>query len=274
MKIAVLGATGMLGSAVAKHMSEVFGLENVWVSHRSPNLEITSPHSFYLDVLSPEGCYQIPLLFDYIVNCIGTIKPLVEQVGVENTVRINSLFPLELERYCKICATRLIHITTDCVFSGEEGNYTEMDYHDCLDVYGKTKSLGEPSEHAMTIRTSIIGEELHNKVSLIEWAKANKGRTVSGYTNHLWNGITTLQYSKACEKIINQDLYHSGKAHVFSPEPITKEGLLHLINEKYNLNLTISPTEAIPPIDRTLSTVSKFNSLLNIPSIPQQIMEL
>jgi dTDP-4-dehydrorhamnose reductase/intein/homing endonuclease len=162
----------------------------------------------------------------------------------------------------------------NCVFSGKEGKYTEESQHDALDDYGKSKSLGEHCQKfGMLIRTSIIGEEIHKNASLIEWIKSQKGKEINGFTNHLWNGITTKQYAKICSQIIDENLYEKGLFHVFS-DVVNKLELASFVNEKFDLGITIKPFETENPCDRTMSTVKDLNSKLTIPTIKEQIENL
>jgi len=279
MKIVVLGSTGMLGHAVGSYFVKQYGSKDVYLSYRNKHCSY-GDQTFFFDAYT---CTPDPFLDelylkfnpiiskgDYIVNCIGVIKPHVESAGVERTILINSLFPWTLSHFCERTKTKLIHITTDCVFSGGKGKYTEQDLHDAPDLYGKSKSLGEPT-NCMVLRTSIIGEELHGKQSLVEWAKSQKGQEVKGFTNHWWNGITTSAYAKVCEAIISENLYEEGVSHVFSPSPINKYELLKLLDKRFDLNLHIIPFQADQGIDRTLSTIKDLNSRLDIPSIQEQI---
>ena len=159
------------------------------------------------------------------------------------------------------------------MYSGKKGKYIETDLHDALDIYGKSKSLGEISSEAMVLRTSIIGEELHNYASLISWTKSQRGKTVDGYKTHYWNGLTTMEYAKCCEKIIENDLYQKGLYHIFSSTDVTKYELLNIFNNKYRLNLNIR--ESYPEkIDRTLRTSMSLCSILKIPSVTQMIEAL
>lgn len=115
----------------------------------------------------------------------------------------------------------MIHPTTDCVFSGKKGGYVETDVHDELGSYGMSKSLGEPVG-CTCIRTSIIGRELFNKKSFLEWVISNNNGTISGWSNHMWNGITCLEYCGVIEKIINEHLFWSGVKHIYSPTSVSK----------------------------------------------------
>jgi len=275
MKIAVLGITGMLGHTVFNVLKEKYGKENVLGSSRGFKEGEIRDGDFFLDAL--EKRIKIPDNLDYVINCIGVIKPVVEKIGVTKTLLINSIFPRNLADYCKKKKIRLIHITTDCVFSGKTGNYTEDSPHDVTDVYGRGKSLGEP-ENCMVLRTSIIGEEKYHQMSLVEWAKSQKGKEVNGYTNHLWNGVTTKQYAEICSQIITQDLYMEGTFHIFSRtglgDCVSKSVLLHLLNTRFNLQLKIKSVNAPDRVKRTLSTKKELNDLLDIPFLEDQIMEM
>lgn len=271
MKIAVLGSTGMLGNAVGHHFVDKYGEENVFTSYR--NIEMAYGNIFLFDpfkVYFATSLQQIPHV-DYIINCLGVIKPFITN-NIEESIFINSIFPRKLADYCNKNDIRLIHITSDCVYQGTKGNYIETDPHDCTDIYGKTKSLGEPN-NCMILRTSIIGEELHKKASLIEWLKSQKNGKVRGFTNHYWNGVTTRQYAKICQTIIESDLYEQSLFHVFS-DTVTKEQLLRMIDYRFKLNTEITPCEADEQIDRTLSTMKILNKTLQIPSLNEQIQQL
>jgi len=187
-------------------------------------------------------------------------------------IYVNSIFPHKLSEYCVQNNIKMIHITTDCVFSGKKGKYTEDSEHDCLDNYGKSKSLGE-TKSCMTIRTSIIGEEVHSNSSLVEWVKSMKNKEINGFTNHLWNGVTTRQYGKICKKIIEQGLYENSLFHVHSND-INKMELVSIINKVYDLNISIIPMETNISCDRRLRTIKNLNKKLNIPSLECQIKEM
>jgi len=266
VKVLVLGSTGMLGNAVAKHFLNLPSFKT-YVTHRS-GIKLTSD-SLYFDA-TVNNLQDLPSV-DYIINCIGMIKPFVDD-NLSDTIYLNSLFPRKLAEYCDKTETKLIHITTDCVFSGQRGNYHESDLHDALDKYGKSKSLGEP-DNCMILRTSIIGKEIHKDASLVSWAISQKGKNINGYINHFWNGVTTAQYAKCCEFIINNNLYEAGTRHIFS-NPVTKYDLLQMISETLDLNLKISKFKTKQKCDRTLNTNFNLNEKLNIPPLSTQIKEL
>ncbi len=268
MKIIVLGGTGMLGHMVFKYLSSVYGSDVTFSCRKNVS---NTDQSFHYDAIS-SVCEDIPDC-DYIINCIGIVKPLINK-NIKDSILVNSCFPLVLSNYCKGKNIKLIHITTDCVFSGREGKYTEDSPHDAIDIYGKTKSLGEScQDKAMVIRTSIIGEEIKNALNLVEWVKSQKGKQINGYTNHLWNGVTTLQYAKICEQIIKQNLYEIGLYHVFS-NVVNKYELVSMINKYFELGITIELFEAEIACDRTMSTVKKLKNKLDVPTIEEQLKEI
>jgi len=264
MKIFVLGSNGMLGAYVSKYFSKNYKVENI----NRDKLDASNPYA-----ANTYGILQfLPVeKDDFVINCIGMIKPQVDKYGAEAAIRVNSLFPRVLSKSCKERGAGLIHITTDCVFSGNQGPYHENSLHDALDVYGKTKSLGEP-EDCMVIRTSIIGEEKINKRSLVEWIKSNAGKKVNGYINHLWNGVTCLQLAKAIDDIITRDVSWLGTRHVFTPQNMTKYYLVDQINQVYGLNMSVIPVTAKEACDRTMTSV--YEPRTEIPAIEQQIKEM
>jgi dTDP-4-dehydrorhamnose reductase len=265
-KIVILGSTGMLGNTVAKIFLKSKDKE-VFTSYRNKKFS-QKENSFYFDALT-SNLDDIPKC-DYIINCIGVIKPFMK-TNIASSIEINSLFPHKLSTFCKENKIKLIHITTDCVFSGKLGNYDENSLHDCEDEYGKSKSLGEPKD-CMVIRTSIIGEEIHKNASLIEWVKSNKGGSVNGFTNHMWNGITTKHYGELCNKIIDEELYKAELFHIHSNE-ISKFELLNLINDRFSLNIKINAVQS-SYVNRTLASNKNLLKTLKVKTIQQQIGEL
>lgn len=280
--ILILGGTGMLGNAVGQFFQAREEKYSTFLTLRDPSLAYgKSGHWIKFDptgkTLSAESRIEevlerMPRNPDYVINCIGTIKPQMSKNKIDS-IYINALFPHQLSETCKALGIRVINITTDCCYSGSKGNYTESSLHDALDDYGKSKSLGEATSNSLVIRTSIIGPELHHQASLIAWAQSQSGKSVNGYRNHLWNGITCKQYADICAQIIDKDLYYEGLFHVHS-DTVTKYELLHLINERYDLNLDIIEVDAPEPIDRSLATEKTLMSKITIPTLREQIMNL
>jgi dTDP-4-dehydrorhamnose reductase len=177
---------------------------------------------------------------DVVINAIGIVKALEEKSGTLLNIWINALFPHQLYRICQAQGARLIHISTDCIFSGNKGHYLEDDPSDAEDIYGKTKYLGEVNDTgALTIRTSFIGRELASTNGLLEWFISNRSGTVDGYTNSIFTGFPTLQLSRIIADIITRYQNLSGIYHV-STEPISKFHLLTLINEAMKLNIGVN----------------------------------
>jgi dTDP-4-dehydrorhamnose reductase len=203
-----------------------------------------------------------------IINCIGLIPQRC--VNQEEYYIINSIFPQYLWKICEKYKSRMIQPTTDCVFSGKRGNYTEEDEHDDVGIYGISKSLGEPKD-ATVIRTSIIGEEQYNKCSFLEFVKNNN--ILNGWENHIWNGITCYQYCKVIDKIISENLFWSGIRHICSPTSVTKYELANMIKEVYKLENNIVRYMAHERVDKTLQSIYEENRLLNISDLKNQIEE-
>ena len=267
MKIFVLGSTGMLGRYVYTYFKSN-GYDVVSISRKEIN-DISTLNQDELDF----AMYQLGLKEnDVVINCIGLIKQR-KNVTTLDFIQINSALPLMLANVCENRNAHLIHPTTDCVYNGLDGAYNEESKHNADDVYGITKSLGEP-ENATVIRTSIIGEELYNQLSFVEWVKSEKGNTVNGFTNHKWNGITCLEFAKVCERIIDNGLFWKGVSHLMSPEAITKYKMVEYVSEVYDLGITIKTVEAPTMCNRDLSTLKHYNYDLEIKDLKGQIVEM
>ncbi len=251
-KIFIFGSDGMLGKYLTEYLSSDF--EVIPITRNIIDLN---------DDFSKISEKYIFSYVDVIINAAGIIKQ--RKYSSQELIKINSLFP----HFLSTLKCNVIHITTDCVFSGRHGLYNEDSPHDCLDDYGKSKSLGE-CEDLTIIRTSIIGEEIKNKKSLIEWVKSSQNTTINGYINHFWNGVTCLELSKHIENIIKNNCYWKGVRHYFSPNIVSKYQLVSYINEIYELNNNVIPLMS-EYCDRSLST--KFDSPVKL-TIKEQILEL
>ena len=268
-RLLVLGGTGLLGSTVARFFLSNSDYSTV-TTCRDKTVSIDE-NALLFNALG-DSFDKLPTDFDYVINCIGIIKPFMIQDPIA-AIKINSLLPWQAAAWCNENGMRFIHITTDCVYSGKKGKYIEDDAHDALDAYGKSKSLGECCNEAMVMRTSIIGEEIHKKASLIEWAKSQKGKTVGGFTTHLWNGITTNEYAKVCEKIISNGWYERGLFHIHAPDDVSKYQMLQYFDKRFELGLDIKK-ETPERIDRTLRTEKKLCEKLEIPTVKDMVMSI
>lgn len=175
-----------------------------------------------------------------LINCIGVIKQRPEAKKPIPSIEINSLLPHRLAAACKAWGGRLIHFSTDCVFSGKRGGYTEEDCSDAGDLYGRTKFLGEVTDHALTLRTSIIGRELAHGDSLLEWLLGNNQQRISGYARAMFSGLTTNRLAALVERLITDSSQLTGLYQVTS-QTISKMELLRLLSDAYNLDIEITP---------------------------------
>lgn len=192
---------------------------------------------------------------DAVVNCIGIIKQKDEAKSIIPSLEVNALFPHKLVNICKSFQARLIHLSTDCVFNGKKGNYTEDDPSDAEDIYGKTKFLGEVDEgNCLTLRTSIVGRELTGHLSLLEWFLSEAG-PVKGFKNAIFSGFSTREMSRIIERLLVSFPKANGVYQV-SSAPINKYDLLNLFKEKLGHNIQILPDEVFH-CDRTLDS-SRF----------------
>ena len=264
--ILILGVSGMLGSMVFDYLSNNTEIK-VYGTVRNPIYLKDGVFLFEANNISQLEKKEFrELELDYIINCIGITKPFSrddDPEGVWRAITINSEFPWKLSEYVKKNNIKVIQIGTDCVYSGMKGLYSEIDKHDPLDVYGKSKSLGEVFDgSALIIRCSIIGPEFKEQKSfLLEWfLNQPHGGTIGGYEHHLWNGITTLQFAQLCEKIISsnnyEDLVKKSYVHHYTPNKIVnKFELMNIFNDVFqkelNINQVNKPDEKL---DRTLTS--------------------
>ena len=269
MKIVVFGSTGMLGRYLCKYLkhNNFHTLSVVALSKSELDISIASEE----DVINVFNKYNVSKN-DIVINSAGIINVMMDSVGEEITKIVNTNFPQMLSKVCKKINLKMIHISTDCVFSGKKGNYDENDKHDYSEIYGESKSKGEPDD-CCVIRTSIIGEEFIHKRSLIEWVKSMKGKNIDGFTNHTWNGLTCLQLAKVIEKIIKTDDFWLGVRHIHSPDTLTKKDLISLINLIYDLNIKINEKQTSKNCYRSLKTIYDLDKF-NIPKIKIQVEEM
>ena len=258
--VLVIGSSGMLGSTVATY------LDSVDVPfHAIDRSDMDLSTCSYKAITNLLGSTNP----GYVINCAGIIRQRTDAT-MDEMVSVNALFPQRVANACEVKGVKLLHISTDCVFDGSKGGYTEDDRPTPVDAYALTKLCGEPP-NCMVIRTSIIGEEQRNKLSLLEWVKERAGQTIHGFTNHKWNGITTLQLAQVLDVVMFYDLYHVGIVHVHG-ETVTKCELVELINEVYQLGCTVTPTRAPVSIDRTLSTTLPV--FADVTPLASQVIEL
>jgi dTDP-4-dehydrorhamnose reductase len=267
IKVLVLGASGMLGSMMADVLSRD---SSVTVSATVRSEKVLARLRTWLPGVvcrvfeGAQACTGASLDVmsghDWIINCIGITKPLIRDdnaADVERAIQINAVLPHRIAAHAARTGARLVQIATDCTYSGARGAYYEDDPHDALDVYGKTKSLGEvkhPGVHHL--RCSIIGPEPKEYKFLLEWVRRQPhGARLKGFTNHLWNGVTTLHFARLTLGIIKAGLTIPPVQHIVPADAITKDALLREFARSYGReDIEIQSVEADLGVDRTLRT--------------------
>lgn len=248
MKILVVGSNGMAGHVIARYLIKenhdvvTLARHNADYSLDVENIESVKMFFFNLDQN-----------FDFVINCIGL---LVKESNdrPDRAAIINSWFPHYLEYVYKDTSTKVIHLSTDCVFDGKKGNYVEDDVHTETNAYGSSKSLGEINNSKdVTFRMSIIGPEIKSHgTGLMHWILNNPNKELQGWDNAWWNGITTLELAKCINKHINNPVITGVYHLVNNNNKINKYELLSKINTIFNLNKTIIRTQGPKPVDKIL----------------------
>lgn len=258
MKILILGASGMLGSEVLRTLSEkddwkVFGTVRSSGAARFFSSKIADRLVNGCDVENHDALITVfqRIKPDVVVNCIGLIKQIADADDPLLALPINSLLPHRLAALCELGKARLIHISTDCVFTGSQGGYKEEDISNATDLYGKSKFIGEVySSHTVTLRTSIIGHELQSAHGLVEWFLLQE-KQCSGYTRAVFSGLPTVALAQLIRDVIIPRSDLSGLYHV-AAKPISKFDLLSLIAKIYGKSIAILPDDHLV-IDRSLN---------------------
>lgn len=260
-KLLILGASGMLGHKAYQILSADF---DTYATFKNFNDNVKKTGLFDENkVVNQVDVFNFAVVKDtvknlkpnFILNCIGIVKQLKDAKNPKISIYINALFPNLLEELCLDMDCKLIHISTDCVFSGRKGNYTEEDQSDATDLYGRTKFLGEvgQSKNALTLRTSIIGRELFTQNGLIEWFLAQNNKQVNGYVNAIYTGLTTNALCNEIKRVVIKypDIY--GLYHISSSK-ISKYHLLEIVRNIYGLDIDILQYEAFH-CDRSLNSM-------------------
>lgn len=276
MKVLVLGGSGMLGHKLVQRWQDKF---DVWTTLRGEfadyerygilDRERTIDSLSVLDTAKLEDVVR-QIRPDVIFNAIGIVKQVPTAKNTVTTLLINSVLPNQLADIASKLGSRMIQISTDCVFDGARGMYTENDRPDATDLYGKSKHLGEVGgENCLTLRTSIIGRELFTAHSLLEWIIGNRGKKVDGYSNAVFSGFPTIVLADIISTLISEHPMLSGVYHV-SSDPINKFDLLNLINKSYNLGMEIDRFEDFH-IDRSLDS-TKYRKATGFAPEPWEAM--
>lgn len=258
MKVLVLGASGMLGNAMIRVLSE----KADWHVHgtvRSEGLKrffranIAERLLSDIDVEQHDSLTRAFILVrpDIVINCVGLVKQLVLAEDPLQAILTNALLPHRLARLCELSGSRLVHMSTDCVFAGDKGGYRESDPSDAKDLYGRSKFLGEVAyPHTITLRTSIIGHELQSAHGLVGWFLAQQGQC-NGFTQAIFSGLPTVVLAQIVRDIVIPRKELSGVYHV-AAKPIAKFDLLNMIADVYGKKIDIIPSDQLV-IDRSLN---------------------
>ena len=247
MKLVVLGATGMLGHKLLQQLARG---HDVWGTLRGTAAEAPEipgvPRDRLIGGVAAGDLDSVRRAVaragaDAVLNCIGIVKQIDAAKDAVASISINALLPHQLSAICAEVGARLIHFSTDCVFSGGAGPHLETDPPDPADLYGHTKLLGEVAgPHCFTIRSSIVGRELRRGTGLFDWFFAQRGGQVRGFRNALYTGLTTVEMAAVVRRVLES---HPGLAGVWqvSADPIDKCSLLELVNRVYGLGIRIEP---------------------------------
>jgi len=247
MKVLILGGSGMLGHKLWQTLSGRFDTRATL--RRSPDLYarlgLFDPARALGNVSAQDFDSVVRALGavrpDVVVNCVGLVKQDAAAKDPYQSIAVNALFPHRLAQACAAAGARLIHLSTDCVFTGRRGNYAESDASDAEDIYGRTKWLGEVEyPHALTVRTSMIGRELRGTHGLVEWFLSQREGRVRGFRRAVFSGFTTQALSDIIGDVIAEHPDLSGVRHV-AAEPINKFDLLTLVKAAFGLDTEIEP---------------------------------
>lgn len=248
MKVLILGVSGLIGHKLLQELSvdhEVFGtLHKTKDQYNNLALFAGSTIIEGIDVLKFEKltCVLQVIDPDVVLNCVGITKRKIRQNNTLEVIETNASFPHKLAKWAKNNNKRVIHFSTDCVFNGKEGDYTEESLTTAEDLYGRTKALGEIRyDHTLTIRSSFIGQELFDRTELLDWVLAQDGKQIKGFKNALYSGVSTNFMAKTVNDIITNHTQLSSIYHLALEVPISKYDLICLAKKAFGLNIDIIP---------------------------------
>ena len=285
-RILVLGKDGMLGTMVSKYFTSLNEYE-VYLTSRRDDLTVFNDNVRKFDVSKdPLEILINEVNPDFLINCIGVIKPEIEEdnkESVETAIDINTYLPLKISRLAESKNFKYIQIGTDCVFSGEVGGYFENSFQDAKDIYGKTKIGGE-AEHSekYLLRGSIVGPESGEGKSLLNWFLSQNLNKVNGFSDHMWNGITTLNFAKIVDGIIKNNNFNFHTQHVVPKDEVSKYDLLIYFKKYFDVDVIIEKSNSSNSVNRSLKTNNQDKNIKlwkdagysSVPSIEENIKEL
>jgi dTDP-4-dehydrorhamnose reductase len=267
-RILVLGVTGMLGHVLFKELSKVKEFDVFGTTRNIEGLRAFFTEEELGKIRSNVDADNFDTVIrafasiqpDIIINCIGIIKQLPISNDPLTAITVNAQLPHRISLVARSAGARLIHISTDCVFNGQKGSYTEQDPSDATDLYGRSKYLGEVAyPHCVTLRTSIIGHELKSNFGLVDWF-INQSDSVNGYTKAIYSGFSTLEMANVILNYVIPNETLSGVYHV-SSNAISKYELLKIISSIYDKKINIQAYDDFI-LDRSMES-SSFRNLTN-----------
>lgn len=285
-RILVLGKDGMLGTMVSKYFTSLNEYE-VYLTSRRDDLTVFNDNVRKFDVSKdPLEILINEINPDFLINCIGIIKPEINEdnkESIEKAININTYFPLKISQLAKNKNFKYIQIGTDCVFSGGVGDYLEDASQDANDIYGKTKIGGE-TEHAdkYILRGSIVGPESGDGKSLLNWFLSQNLNKVNGFSDHMWNGITTLNFAKIVDGMIKNNNFNFHTQHVVPKDEVSKYDLLIYFKKYFDVDVIIEKSNSSNSVNRSLKTNNQDENIKlwkdagysSVPSIEENIKEL
>lgn len=285
-RILVLGKDGMLGTMVSKYFTSLNEYE-VYLTSRRDDLTVFNDNVRKFDVSKdPLEILINEINPDFLINCIGIIKPEINEdnkESIEKAININTYFPLKISQLAKNKNFKYIQIGTDCVFSGGVGDYLEDASQDANDIYGKTKIGGE-TEHAdkYILRGSIVGPESGDGKSLLNWFLSQSSNKVNGFSDHMWNGITTLNFAKIVDGMIKNNNFNFHTQHVVPKDEVSKYDLLIYFKKYFEVDVIIEKSNSSNSVNRSLKTNNQDENIKlwkdagysSVPSIEENIKEL
>jgi dTDP-4-dehydrorhamnose reductase len=259
MRILVIGGTGMLGHKLVQVLGAQFDVATT-IRGGSSEIQLLGIYDRHqlidrVDLNDVESVRRAISAAnpDVVINAAGVVKQVPESADAVLMLKVNAIFPQRLAELSFEHGFRLITISTDCVFSGNRGSYSESDLPDARDLYGVSKLLGEVKyDNCLTIRTSIIGRELTDSHGLVEWFLSNRGKTVDGYVNAIYSGFPTVVLADIISNLVREHPKLQGIYHV-SSDPISKFELLRLLDQYYDGDVGVKPSD-VPVIDRSLDS--------------------
>ena len=285
-KILILGSTGMLGTMISNYFSTLEGYELYLTKRHNQTSQLENNIYKYDASIDDLKSLVIKINPDYLINCIGVIKPEINEASkesIQKAININTYFPLEISNLAEKYNFKYIQIGTDCVFSGEVGGYFEDSFQDAKDIYGKTKIGGE-AEHTekYLLRASIIGPERGEGKSLLNWFLSQNSNKVNGFIDHMWNGITTLNFAKIVDGMIKNNNFNTYIQHVLPKDEVSKYELLLYFKNYFNVDIVIEESNSSNSVNRTLRTQNQDENIKlwrdagykSVPTIEENIKEL